>query len=125
MTKFSNKIKNPVLAHFWSIFPIFRAKNFHPENPAVTQNFTFISSTVPKFRKNQENTKTDRRTDGRMEEQKDRQTLFHRTLLPTAGGPTNGLEYCIHNYAPQTHNINCHNCKLALCLKLLCDLCPS
>ena len=34
-----------------------------------------------------ENAQADRRTEGQTEGQKDRQTLFHRTLTATAGGP--------------------------------------
>ena len=37
MTKPSNKFKKP---YFWSIFPIFGAKNFFKKNPAVMHNTT-------------------------------------------------------------------------------------
>ena len=49
MTKFFNIFKKPC---FWSIFPIFGEKIFFLENPAVTHNFIWVSSIMPKFRKN-------------------------------------------------------------------------
>ena len=70
MTKFFNKFKKPVfgpfLVNFWR-------KNIFPENPAVTHNFIWVSSTMLKFRKKliikrrdrQKDERTDRRTYGR------------------------------------------------------------
>ena len=81
MTKFSNKLKNPVLAHFRN----FWGQKNSLENPALSrttsngilapcQNLEKINDTIPKKRR-------DRR--------KDRQTLFHRTLPATPGAPKN------------------------------------
>ena len=39
----------------------------------------------------QENTQTDGRTEGQTKGWKDGPTLFHRTLLATAGGPIKGI----------------------------------
>ena len=47
MTKFLNKFKKLCfLAHFCSIFPIFEAKNFFPENSALsrTTSYGFLAS---------------------------------------------------------------------------------
>ena len=68
------------LAHFWSIFPNFRAKKFFPENPALsrTTSYGFLGACqnsekiMIKFKK----------TPGQ-----DGRTLFHRTLPTTAKGP--------------------------------------
>ena len=40
------KKKKPVLAHFWPVFPIFWAKNFLMENPALssTTSYGFLAS---------------------------------------------------------------------------------
>ena len=67
MTKFFNKFKKPC---FW---PIFDVKTIFPENPAVTHNFIWVSSTMLKFRKEliiqfQENAETGK---GRKDRQKD------------------------------------------------------
>ena len=52
MTKFVNKFKKPFpLDHFFPIFSIFWAKKVF-RDLAVTNNFIWISSTMPKFRKN-------------------------------------------------------------------------
>ena len=40
------------LAHFCPISPIFEAKIFFLENPAATQNLIWVSSIMPKFRRN-------------------------------------------------------------------------
>ena len=50
MTKFFNKFKK-TLAYFWSIFPILGAKKIVLENPTVTHNVIWVSSTIPKFGK--------------------------------------------------------------------------
>ena len=68
MTKFFNKFKK-TLAYFWSIFPIFGTKKIVLENPTVTHNVIWVSSTIPKFGKKlmilfQENTQTDRQPEG-------------------------------------------------------------
>ena len=53
MTKFFNKFKKIMfLIRFRSIFPILGAKKFFPENMAVMHNFLWVSSKMPKFRKN-------------------------------------------------------------------------
>ena len=85
---------------FWPIFPIFGAKNFFPrKSGSVVHNFIWVSSIMPKFRKNwrNENNLTDRRTDvrmdGRTKGQKDRQTLFYMTLPATAEGGTKNVIY--------------------------------
>ena len=83
MTKYFNKLKKTLfLAHFWFIFSILGAKNFFPENPALSrtpsygflapyQNLEKAKDTIPRKR-------PDRRKDGRTEGRKDGQTLFHR-----------------------------------------------
>ena len=98
MTKFFNIFKIPLL---WPIFGPFLqfwgVKKIFLENPADTHNFIWVSSIMPKFRKNYRYKDTiprkcpdrwkGRRKNGRMEGQKDGQTLFHRTLPANAGGP--------------------------------------
>ena len=94
MTKFSNKFKKPC---FWPHFPKFDGKKIFPGmSSSVIHNFTWDSSTMPKFTKKfvtqfQENAWTDKRTDRRTVGRKDKygQTLFYRTLPATAGGPIN------------------------------------
>ena len=50
MTKCSNKLKKPCfLAHFPNFWG---EKNFPGKSGSVTLNFTWDSSTMPKFRKN-------------------------------------------------------------------------
>ena len=69
--KTSQKIwKALFLAHFWSILPIFG------KSSSVMYNFIWVSSTMPKFRKNEwyNSMKTLRETDGQMKGQKDGQT---------------------------------------------------
>ena len=66
MTKFSNK--------FWAHFPNLGGNKIFPENPALSQhNFTWDSSTMPKFSKiwRHDSKKTLRETEGQMEGQKD------------------------------------------------------
>ena len=78
--KINNKIfqyikKTLFFAHFWPIFPIFGAKNFFLENPALscTTSYGFLAScqnvekTNDKFlpRQTKGNAWTDQRTDGR------------------------------------------------------------
>ena len=70
MTKYFNKLKKTLfLAHFWFIFSILGAKNFFPENPALSrtpsygflapyQNLEKAKDTIPRKR-------PDRRKDGR------------------------------------------------------------
>ena len=80
------------LAHYWTIFPIFGAKKFFLENQPLSrttsygflapcQNLEKTNDTIPRKR-------PDKWKDGRTEGRKDGQTLFHRTLPTTAGGPT-------------------------------------
>ena len=75
MTNFSINSKKPVLAHFWSIFPILGANFFSPENqilPCTTsygflaqgQNLEKTNDTIPRKC-------LDRRMEGRMEGQAD------------------------------------------------------
>ena len=80
------------MAHFWSIFPIFGAKNFFLENPVLSrttsyrflaphQNLEKTNATVPRKRPDRQ------RMEGWMEGLKDRQTLSLKTLPATAGSP--------------------------------------
>ena len=43
--------KTLFLTYFWPIFPILGAKKFFLENLAVMHNFIWVSSIIPKFRK--------------------------------------------------------------------------
>ena len=53
MTKFSKKLKKPVYGPFWAHFPNFGGKKIFPaKSGSVMYNFTWDSSTMPKFRKN-------------------------------------------------------------------------
>ena len=77
-----NKFFGPFLVHF----PNFWDKKIIQENPTVTHN----SSTIKNLEKTNDaipRKRRDRKTDGRTDGWKDRQTLFHRTLLATARGP--------------------------------------
>ena len=84
MTKFFNTFKKHC---FWPISPIFGAKNILLENPALSrttscrilasrQNLEKTTDTIPRKWPDRQNNRW-----------KDRQTLFHRTLLTNAGGP--------------------------------------
>ena len=89
MTNFFNKFKKPC---FWPVFPIFEAKIFFSiKSSSVMHNFTWVSSTMPKFRKTNDTiprTCPDRPKDGQKDGWKDSQTLFYRTFPATIGGPT-------------------------------------
>ena len=97
MTKFSNKFKKPC---FWPIFPIFGAKKIFLENPALshTTSYGFLApyQNLEKVNDTIQKKCPDRWKDGRMYGRTDRQTLFYRTLLATAGGPVTGF-YMKHN----------------------------
>ena len=75
MTKFLNILKKTLLlTHFGPIFPIFKAKKFFIENPALTHNFIWVSSIMPKFKKTNDaiprkhpDRRKDRWKDGRSE----------------------------------------------------------
>ena len=71
------------MTHFWSILPIFGAKTFFPENPALssTTSYGFLAP-YQNLEKNNDNIPRKQ-----MEGWKDGQTLFYRTLPATAGGP--------------------------------------
>ena len=97
MPKFFNIFKTicswPI---FWPVFPIFGARLFSGKSGSVTQNFIWVSSIMPKFRKKliiqfQENAQREGRVNGQMEGWmdgwKDGQTLFYSTLPATARGP--------------------------------------
>ena len=87
MTKFFNRFKKPFLAHFWSIFPILKAKNFFLKIwPSCTISYGFLAL-CQNLQKNNTIAKNTW-TEGRLEKQKDGQTLYHSALPPTAGGPT-------------------------------------
>ena len=75
--------KTLFLTHFWSILPIFGAKTFFPENPALssTTSYGFLAP-YQNLEKNNDNIPRKQ-----MEGWKDGQTLFYRTLPATAGGP--------------------------------------
>ena len=79
MTKFSKKFKKPC---FWPIFPIFGAKKTFQENPALSRT-TSYEENLEKVNDTIQRKRLDRLKDRR----KDGQTLFHRTLPATAGGP--------------------------------------
>ena len=88
MTKFFNKFKKPC---FFAHFSNFGGKKFFPGKcSSVMHNFIQVSNTIPRFRKRLDK-ETPGETEGRKERRKDRlkdgQTLFHRTLPATAGGP--------------------------------------
>ena len=84
-TKFSNKFKKTLfLGHFESIFPIFRQNKFSWK--IRLSRTTLYGSLVPC--QNLEKVK-DRQKEG----QKDRQTLFYRTLPGTTRGPEKELEF--------------------------------
>ena len=75
--------RKPVFGPFLSHFPIFGAKRFFSGKPgSVMHNFTWVSSTMPKFRKT-----NDTILRKRLDRRKDRQTLLHRTLPANAGCP--------------------------------------
>ena len=77
MTKFFHKFKKPCFGSFLVHFPNFGGKKNFPEKPAVTHNFILVSSTMPKFGKNQwYNPKKKVWADGRMEGQKGKKTHF-------------------------------------------------
>ena len=83
MTKFLNKLKNPVLGPFLVHFPNF------PDNPALssTASYGFLAP-CQKLEKTDgiiPRNHSDRRKDGR----KNRQTLFYRTLPVNAWCSTN------------------------------------
>ena len=88
MTKFSNKFKKPC---FWPIFPIFGAKKIFLENPALscTTSYGFLApyQNLEKANDTIQRKRPDRWREGWTEGQKDRQTLFYRTLPATARGP--------------------------------------
>ena len=78
-----NKFFGPFLVHF----PNFWDKKIIQENPTLShttlapyKNLEKTNDAIPRKR-------LDRRTDGRTDGWKDRQTLFHRTLPATARGP--------------------------------------
>ena len=75
MTKFSNKLEKPC---YW---PILGEKNFFSENPALscTTTYEFLAPCQISEKKCLENAWTE----GRMEGQRDGQTLFYRTFLAT------------------------------------------
>ena len=90
MTKFLNfsiNSKNPAFGTFLAHFLNFGDKNiFSGKSGSITHNLMWNSSTMPKFGKNNY-TIPRKHPDRRSEGQKDGQTLFHRTLPATAGGP--------------------------------------
>ena len=45
--------KTLFLAHFWTIFSTFVAKFFSENSGSVTRNFIWVSSIMPKSRKNE------------------------------------------------------------------------
>ena len=71
MTKFSNKLKKPVLAHFGQIFPILVAKKMFSENPALSRTTSqrILSPCQISEKNNNAIPKKclERRTDGRTE----------------------------------------------------------
>ena len=71
--------------HFWSIFPILGVKFFFPENLAlfVTISYGFLA---PCQNLEKTNNKIPRKSLESKDRWMDRQTLFHRTLPPTARG---------------------------------------
>ena len=97
MTKFFNKFKKPLLALFWSIFPILGQKKFFLVSLALSRTTSYgflapwqnLEKTNDKFQENARKKEERRRkTEGRMEDgRKDGQTLFYRTLPANARGP--------------------------------------
>ena len=82
--------KNPVFGSFWAHFPNFGSKKKFPrKSGSVMHNFTWDSSTMPKFRKKKQwhnSKKTPGQMEGWKDRRKDGQTLFYRTLLATQLG---------------------------------------
>ena len=90
MTKFSNKLKNPVLAHFGPFFPILRQKRNLPRKFSChAQLHEFLAPCQFKKKTNDAIPRKhlDRRTERRKEGRKEEQTLFYGTLLATTEGP--------------------------------------
>ena len=81
------------MAHFWPIFPIFGAKKFFLENPALshTTSYRFLAQrqNLEKVNDTIQRKRPDRRTVG----WKDGQKLFYRTLPASAGGPKSYITY--------------------------------
>ena len=93
MNKFSNKLRKPC---FWPILGPFSEfwglKKFSWKiwlcQTQLHMGFQYNAKIFKKLMMQfKENAWTDRRTEGGTEGQKDGQTLFHRTLLATAGAP--------------------------------------
>ena len=124
MKQFANKSKKkPVFGPFWAHFPNFWGKKIIPENPALScttshgilptcQNLEKINDTVPRkcLGRWRMDWSTDRRKD----------TLFYRTLMPTARGPKKRTKNnpCLTiqklNY-PNLLSAKVYNGKLAFC----------
>ena len=84
MTTSFNKFKKP---YFLPIFPIFGQKYFFKKPGSVTHNNTWAPNTMLSVRKKTNEPIPRKRLERKTEGQKDGQTLIHRTLLTTAGGP--------------------------------------
>ena len=91
MTKFSNKLKKPFLAHFGPFFTILGQKKLFPENPALSRTnlYEFLAPCQISEKTNDAIPRKhlDRRMERRTEGRKEEQTLFYGTLLATTGGP--------------------------------------
>ena len=85
-TKFSNKFKKP---YFWSIFPVFGAKNFFPKNPVLSRTTPYgpLTPCLVSGKTNEMEGKLLRKLrDGRTEGRKDGQPRIHKTLPATVRG---------------------------------------
>ena len=75
MTKFSNKLKKPFLAHFRPFFTILGQKKLFPENPALSRTnlYEFLAPCQISEKTNDAipRKRLDRRTDGRTERRTD------------------------------------------------------
>ena len=90
MTKFFSKLKK---TYFWPIFPIFGAKNFFPENPALLCTTSYWFLPLCKNLEKNNHTITRKHPDRQKDGQNDRKTLFHRTLPATARGSKTWFQF--------------------------------
>ena len=91
MTAFSNKFKkNCFLDHFWG------KKFFSRKSSFFMHNFTWVSSTMAKFRKEKKDGWKDRMMVGR----NNWQTLFYRNLPATTWGSNSAFNQILqHNFS--------------------------
>ena len=83
--------KTLFLDHFWQFLVIFARCGLFPKNPAVTYNYIWAPNNMLNLKKKQKNNDPIPRklTDKWKNGQRDRQTLFFRTLPAEDRGPKN------------------------------------